>query len=99
MSSYRRSRSYFYNSIYTSFRDGRYEDALNSAAGYRLAQSSVSFRKIYDNLTKVLEAILRRREGEPREGAQGVIGAIARLNILIEYQKNRGVLHNAPRRS
>ena len=93
MSSYRRSKSWFYNSIYVSFRDGRYEDGLNNASSYRLVQSSASFRKVYDSLTRVLDNIINKKENELNESWQGILSAIARLNILIEYQKNRGVLN------
>lgn len=91
MSSYRRSRSWFYNNIYVSFRDGRYEDGLSNASSYRIVQSSASFRKVYESLTRVLDVIIRKRENELN--VPGVLNAIARLNILIEYQKNRKVLY------
>jgi CRISPR/Cas system CSM-associated protein Csm2 small subunit len=91
--SYGRSR--FYNNIYVPFRDGRYDDALNSATRYYTRQTSAGFRRIYESLIKTIDVI--KREGTETREEKGQVKSrlllqLARLDITIEYQKNRGTL-------
>ncbi len=89
------SRSRFYNYIYVPFRDGRYDDALNAATRYYTRQTSAGFRRIYESLIKTLDVI--KREGAENWEGKGQVKSrlllqLARLDITIEYQKNRGIL-------
>jgi len=91
--SYGRSR--FYNTIYVPFRDGRYDDALNGATRYYTRQTPAGFRRIYESLIKIIDVI--KREGTETREEKGQVKSrlllqLARLDITIEYQKNRGVL-------
>jgi CRISPR/Cas system CSM-associated protein Csm2 small subunit len=83
-------RSWFYNNIYVPFREGRYDEALNNASRYNTKQSSAGFRKIYDPLIKILE-VVKRTEKSPQDKSWLLL-QLARLDITIEYQKNRDVL-------
>ncbi|AFA39156.1 hypothetical protein Pogu_1129 [Pyrobaculum oguniense TE7] len=87
-------RSYFYNTVYVPFRDGRYEDGLNGASNYRTYQTSAGFRRVYDYIIRVLDGI---------SGAKGELAnnqelrnryriALARLDITVQYQAARKVL-------
>ncbi|MEM0278234.1 MAG: hypothetical protein QW677_11290 [Pyrobaculum sp.] len=87
-------RSYFYNTVYVPFRDGRYEDGLNGASNYRTYQTPAGFRRVYDYLIRVLDGI---------SGAKGELAnnqelrnryriALARLDITVQYQAARKVL-------
>ena len=80
-------RSRFYNYVYVPFRDGRFDDALNGASRYSTWQTSAGFRRVYDALIKTLDVVKRGVEDKFRLQLQ-----LARLDITIEYQKNRGVL-------
>jgi len=88
-------RSKFYNTIYVPFRDGRYDDALNGATWYNTRQTSAGFMRIYDPIIKTIN-IIKREWTENWEGKEQVksrlLLQLARLDITIEYQKNRGVL-------
>lgn len=85
--SYGKSR--FYNYIYTPFRDGRYNEALNNVTRYSTRTRSAAFRKIYDPIIKTLDVI--KREGGTADKSR-LLFQLARLDVIIEYQKNRGVL-------
>ncbi|MFP3200485.1 MAG: hypothetical protein RXQ56_09600 [Thermoproteus sp.] len=85
--SYGRSR--FYNYIYVPFRDGRYDDALNGATRYNTRQTSAGFRRIYDSLIKTIDVVKREEKGQAKSR---LLLQLARLDITIEYQKNRGTL-------
>ncbi|ACB40078.1 hypothetical protein [Pyrobaculum neutrophilum] len=80
-------RSYFYE-IYRAFKEDRYEDGLNSASRYRTYVTAAAFRKIYNSIVKPLEHIAAGRFTDPIPIAAG----LARLDVIIEYQKNRGLL-------
>jgi len=84
------SRSRFYNNVYVPFREGRYDEALNNASRYTTRQSSAGFRRIYDSLIKTLD-VVKQREKPPSDKSRLLL-QLARLDITIEYQKNRGVL-------
>jgi hypothetical protein len=86
------SRSRFYNYVYVPFREGRYDDALNGATRYYTRQTSAGFRRIYESLIKTIDVI--KREGAEGKGQvkSRLLLQLARLDITIEYQKNRGVL-------
>jgi len=84
------SRSWFYNNIYVPFREGRYDEALNNASRYITKQSSAGFRRIYDPLIKILEVVKRTEKSLPDKS--WLLVQLARLDITIEYQKNRDVL-------
>jgi len=85
--SYGRSR--FYNYVYVPFRDGRYDDALNGATRYNTRQTSAGFRRIYDSLIKTIDVVKREEKGQAKSR---LLLQLARLDITIEYQKNRGTL-------
>jgi hypothetical protein len=85
--SYGRSR--FYNYVYVPFRDGRYDDALNGATRYNTRQTPASFRRIYDSLIKTIDVVKREEKGQAKSR---LLLQLARLDITIEYQKNRGTL-------
>jgi len=85
--SYGRAR--FYNYIYVPFRDGRYDDALNGATRYNTRQTSAGFRRIYDSLIKTIDVVKREEKGQAKSR---LLLQLARLDITIEYQKNRGTL-------
>ena len=89
------SRSRFYNTVYVPFRDGRYDDALNGATRYYTRQTSAGFRRIYESLIKTID-VIKREWTENWKGKEQVksrlLLQLARLDITIEYQKNRGVL-------
>ncbi|CCC81872.1 hypothetical protein [Thermoproteus tenax] len=80
-------RSYFYE-IYRAFKEDRYEDGLNLASQRRFRITAAAFRKIYNSIVKPLEYIATGKITDPIPLAAG----LARLDIVIEYQKNRGVL-------
>jgi len=82
--------SWFYNKIYVPFREGRYDEALNNANRYITKQSSAGFRKIYDPLIKILE--VAKRTEKSLQDKSWLLLQLARLDITIEYQKNRDVL-------
>ena len=82
--------SWFYNKIYVPFREGRYDEALNNASRYITKQSSAGFRKIYDPLIKILEVV--KRTEKSLQDKSWLLLQLTRLDITIEYQKNRDVL-------
>jgi CRISPR/Cas system CSM-associated protein Csm2 small subunit len=87
------SRSRFYNYIYTPLRDARYDEALNYVTRYSVRTRSAAFRKIYDPIIKTLDVIKQdviKRGGTADKSR--LLFQLARLDIMIEYQKNRGVL-------
>jgi CRISPR/Cas system CSM-associated protein Csm2 small subunit len=82
------TRSRFYNTIYTPFKNKQYDVALNNVLRYQTAQTSAGFRRIYDVVIRTLAVV----KGERRQEDPSLPKQLARLDILIEYQKNRGVL-------
>jgi len=98
-------RSRFYQ-LYDLFRRGEYDQALNEVARYRVQQRRTAFRKIYNYLARVLENIeqLEEKQKEQKEGMPAknmdqerqkldmLARAVARINIQVEYQKNRELL-------
>ncbi|MCU7786947.1 hypothetical protein ODS41_03260 [Pyrobaculum sp. 3827-6] len=87
-------RSYFYNGVYASFRDNRVEDALKNAANYRTYQSPAGFRRIYDNIIRVLDGIIASRNDltNKKELRDRYRILLAKLDITIQYQTARRVL-------
>lgn len=85
------ARSWFYSTLYVVLRDGKYDEALNNVERYRVVQSPAGFRRVYDKIVGVLDEIARgqRREGDQRR----LLANLMRLDILVEYQKNRRVLY------
>jgi CRISPR/Cas system CSM-associated protein Csm2 small subunit len=68
---------------------------LNGATRYYTRQTSAGFRRIYESLIKTIDVI--KREGTENWEGKGQVKSrlllqLARLDITIEYQKNRGVL-------
>jgi len=68
---------------------------LNGATRYYTKQTSAGFRRIYESLIKTLDVI--KREGAENWEGKGQVRSrlllqLARLDITIEYQKNRAVL-------
>ncbi|MGC9171115.1 MAG: hypothetical protein ACP5HD_10320 [Thermoproteus sp.] len=84
-------KSYFYNSVYASFKDNRVEDALRSAANYRTYQTPTSFRRIYDSVIRVLDGIIASRNdlNNKEELRNRYRILLARLDIAIQYQSAR----------
>jgi len=68
---------------------------LNGATRYNTRQTSAGFRRIYESLIKTID-VIKREWTENWEGKGQVksrlLLQLARLDITIEYQKNRGVL-------
>jgi len=98
-------RSRFYQ-LYDLFRRGEYDQALNEVMRYRVPQKPTAFRRIYNYLARVLENVEQlegeqekqkeeRRattSGQERQKIDMLARAVARINIQVEYQKNRGLL-------
>lgn len=65
---------------------------MNGATRYYTRQTSAGFRRIYESLIKTIDVI--KREGAEGKGQvkSRLLLQLARLDITIEYQKNRGVL-------
>ncbi|AAL62570.1 hypothetical protein [Pyrobaculum aerophilum] len=87
-------RSYFYNTVYVPFRDGRYEDGLNGANNYRTYQTPAGFRRVYDNIIRVLDGITGSKSdlAANQELRNRYRVALARLDITVQYQSARKVL-------
>ena len=68
---------------------------MNGATRYNTRQTSAGFRRIYESLIKTID-VIKREWTENWEGKGQVksrlLLQLARLDITIEYQKNRGVL-------
>jgi len=84
-------RSRFYQ-LYDLFRRGEYDQALNEVMRYRTMQNPTAFRRIYNYLAKILENIEQLGIEQQRQKVDALARAVARINIQIEYQKNRGLL-------
>ena len=85
----RGSRSYFYNGVFQNFVSGKYDDALQEVARYYVGDMTpTAYRKIYDMIVPVLDRIIRKGKLDPDDAR-----ALVRLNIVLEYQKNRNVIH------
>ena len=85
----RGSRSYFYNGVFQNFVSGRYDDALQAVARYSAGNTTPSaYRKVYNMIVPVLDRIIRKGKLDPDDAR-----ALVRLNIVLEYQKNRNVIH------
>jgi len=85
--------SKFYSMIYQNFRDGKYDDGFKGLNSYKVYRtSSASFRRIYNQLVTVLDRIIES-SAQDTAGVQGqLVRSLVRLNILLEYQKKRGVV-------
>jgi len=84
-------RSRFYQ-LYDLFRRGEYDQALNEVMRYRTMQNPTAFRRIYNYLAKVLEDIEQVGAEKQKQKIDALARAAARINIQVEYQKNRGLL-------
>jgi len=84
-------RSRFYQ-LYDLFRRGEYDQALNEVMRYRTLQNPTAFRRIYNYLARVLENIEQLGVEQQRQKLDMLARAVARINIQVEYQKNRGLL-------
>jgi len=84
-------RSRFYQ-LYDLFRRGEYDQALNEVMRYRTVQNPTAFRRIYNYLAKILENIEQLSVEQQRQKLDMLARAVARINIQVEYQKNRGLL-------
>jgi len=84
-------RSRFYQ-LYDLFRRGEYDQALNEVMRYRTMQNPAAFRRIYNYLAKVLEDIEQLGGERQKQRIDTLARAVARINIQVEYQKNRGLL-------
>jgi len=62
---------------------------LNGATRYNTRQTSAGFRRIYDSLIKTIDVVKREEKGQAKSR---LLLQLARLDITIEYQKNRGTL-------
>ncbi|ADN50541.1 type III-A CRISPR-associated protein Csm2 [Vulcanisaeta distributa] len=81
--------SRFYSNVVQSFRNGDYDAGLRTLAGYRVYRTtSASFRKIYNMIIPVLDKIISSSDADLRNYSR----ALFRLNVVIEYQKNRSVI-------
>lgn len=87
-------RSYFYNTVYVPFRDGKYEDGLNGAYNYRTYQTPAGFRRVYDYIIRVLDGITGSKSDlvNNLELRNRYRIALARLEITVQYQAARKVL-------
>jgi CRISPR/Cas system CSM-associated protein Csm2 small subunit len=77
--------------IYNSFKNGKYDEALKAAMEYRTHQSRSSFRKIYEMTMRALEPI-RRGKNIDDNVKNKILLELIKIDITIEYQKNRYVL-------
>lgn len=77
--------------IYNSFKNGKYDEALKAAMEYRTHQSRSSFRKIYEMTMRALEPI-RRGKNIDGDVENKILLELIKIDITIEYQKNRYVL-------
>jgi CRISPR/Cas system CSM-associated protein Csm2 small subunit len=87
----------FYSMIYQNFRDGKYDDGFKGLNNYRINKTSpTSFRKIYSQLVTVLDRIIESsaqdKAGVQDQLVRSLVRSLVRLNILLEYQKKRGVV-------
>jgi len=83
--------------IYQNFRDGKYDDGFKGLNNYRINKTSpTSFRKIYSQLVTVLDRIIESsaqdKAGVQDQLVRSLVRSLVRLNILLEYQKKRGVV-------
>ncbi|GAB6943351.1 type III-A CRISPR-associated protein Csm2 [Vulcanisaeta sp. JCM 14467] len=83
--------SRFYSNVVQSFKSGNYDNGLKALMSYRVYRTTAaSFRKIYNMIVPVLDKIISSST------SSGVIDqyqrALFRLNVILEYQKNRGVI-------
>jgi CRISPR/Cas system CSM-associated protein Csm2 small subunit len=77
--------------IYLLFKEGNYDEALKAAMEYRTSQSRSNFRKIYEMIIRALEPIRRGKNID--DGVKNkILLELTKIDITIEYQKNRGVL-------
>ncbi len=77
--------------IYRLFKDGKYDEALKAVIEYRTSQSRSNFRKIYEMIIRALEPIRRGKDID--DGVKNkILLELTKIDITIEYQKNRGVL-------
>jgi CRISPR/Cas system CSM-associated protein Csm2 small subunit len=77
--------------IYRLFKDGKYDEALKAAMEYTTNQSRSNFRKIYEMIIRTLEPIRRGKNID--DGVKNkILLELTKIDITIEYQKNRGVL-------
>jgi len=68
---------------------------LNGATRYYTRQTSAGFRRIYESLIKTIDVIKREWTENREEKGQvksRLLLQLARLDVTIEYQKNRGTL-------
>ncbi|MCG2887508.1 MAG: hypothetical protein L7G98_06075 [Vulcanisaeta sp.] len=85
--------SRFYSMIYQNFRDGKYDDGFKGLNSYKIYKtSSASFRKIYNQLVTVLDRIIESSAQDIVSVRNQLVRSLVRLNILLEYQKRRGVI-------
>jgi CRISPR/Cas system CSM-associated protein Csm2 small subunit len=77
--------------IYRLFKEGNYDEALKAAMEYTTNQSRSNFRKIYEMIIRTLELIRRGKNID--DGVKNkILLELTKIDITIEYQKNRGVL-------
>jgi CRISPR/Cas system CSM-associated protein Csm2 small subunit len=77
--------------IYCLFKEGNYDEALKAAMEYTTNQSRSNFRKIYEMIIRALEPV--RRSKNIDDGVKNkILLELTKIDITIEYQKNRGVL-------
>lgn len=85
----RGGQSYFYNGVFQNFVGGRYDEALQSVMRYNTGgTSSSAYRKVYNMIVPVLDRIIRKGRLDPNDARD-----LVRLNIVLEYQKNRRLIH------
>jgi len=78
--------------VYYSFKNGKYDEALKAAMEYRTFQSRSSFRKIYEMIMRALEPIRRSKNIDDEGVKNKILLELIKIDITIEYQKNRDVL-------
>ena len=84
--------SRFYSNVVQSFRSGNYDGGLRALMSYRVYRTTAaSFRKIYNMIVPILDKIISSPTPS-NVTDQAYQRTLFRLNIIIEYQKNRGVI-------
>lgn len=88
-------RSWFYNTIYVPFKNDRFEEGLSNADRYRAVQTPTGYRRIYEQLAPLLDEVakLKTQQKIEVETRKGMLLRLSKMDIILEYQKNRGVLY------
>ncbi|MGC9136840.1 hypothetical protein [Caldivirga sp.] len=79
----------FYTMVFRNFYDGKYDEGFNGVTLYRIYRTSpTAFRKIYNQIIPVLDKVMAAQS----QISPDIIRLLVRLNIVLEYQKRRGII-------